>query len=139
MAKSKKRKEFITGTPLSWSDLMQMHTQISSEFMKRWEVGQENERYYRVKHWTESQEQDFISQGRLPYSFGLIGNKLYTISATQRSARTGFRIESLAPDHEIKAEVANLDIKDFERRTNFRYVESECFDSGIAVQYGATT
>ena len=138
MAKNKKRKEFIVDTPLSFGDLIQLHSDIAPVFNEKWTKGRENERYRKGKHWTEEQQAEMKSQGRLPYSFTLIANKINTISATQRNARTSFRVEaSQDPSDEIKAEVANIAMKDFERRTAFRYLESECFDTGIGIQYGA--
>ena len=141
MAKTKTRKakdEFILKTPLSFNDLVQVHSDIAPTFNDAWELGRENERYMRGKHWRDDQEAEIRGQNRLPYSFTLIASKINTIVATQANTRTSFRVEAAQnPDDEIKAEVCNMAVKDFERRTDFRYLESEVFKSGVGVQYGA--
>ena len=88
MAKTKTRKakdEFILKTPLSFNDLVQVHSDIAPTFNDAWELGRENERYMRGKHWRDDQEAEIRGQNRLPYSFTLIANKINTIVATYGS------------------------------------------------------
>lgn len=135
--KSQKRENFITGTPLTYSDLVQLHTDILPVFSPSWERGEENERYVKYGHWSKKQK-DEIEKTRQAYSFALIANKINTICALQRSSRTGFRVEAAQdPNDEIKAELATIEMRDFERRTSFKYVESETFTQGVGVDYGA--
>ena len=68
----------------------------------------------------------------------IAATKLGIISSTQQKSRTQFRVEAAVdPGDEIKAELATLMIRDVERRSKFKYIESEVFDSGKDVIYGA--
>lgn len=136
--KTQKRENFITGTPLSYSDLVQMHTDILPVFAPSWDRGEENERYVKYNHWNQKQLSEHEKQGRQAYSFALIANKINTICALQRNTRTSFRVETAQdPADDVKAELATIEMKDFERRTQFKYVESESFMQGVGVDYGA--
>ena len=135
--KTTKTAEFITGTPISYSDLVQLHTNILPTFSPSWERGDENERYIKYQHWSKKQKAD-IEKTRQAYSFALIANKINTICALQRNTRTGFRVDAAQdPADDVKAELATIEMKDFERRVSFKYVESETFAQGVGVDYGA--
>ncbi len=125
-------------SPLSASDLEHFHDQVISFFSVKWDEGSENERFKKGKHWSEAQESTIKGQNRQPYSMAAISTKLGTISSTQLQARTSFRVEAAVdPQDEIKAELATLTLKDAERQSKFKYVESEVFNSGMAIKYGA--
>jgi hypothetical protein len=136
---SKKITEFVKDTPLSYTDLIQLHDDVSTKFSSSWKMGVENERYMKFDHWTKKDRQSIENTvGRQAYSFPIIAHKLNAILSTQRNARTSFRVEAAQdPNDDIKAELATIDMKDFERTTKFRFLESEVFQSGVAVQYGA--
>lgn len=135
---AKRRSSFITGTPLAFTDLIQMHSDAYPIFSKKWEIGVENERYVGPQHRTDEAIAKIEKQDRQAYSFALVANKINTILAMQRSSRTSFRVDSAQdPNDDIKAELATIEMKDFERRTDFKYRESEVFTQGVGVQYGA--
>jgi hypothetical protein len=134
---TKKTADFITGTPLSYADLVQLHTDILPVFAPSWDRAEENERYIKYQHWSKKQKAD-IEKTRQAYSFALIANKINTICALQRNTRTSFRVEAAQdPADDVKAELATIEMKDFERRAEFKYVESESFAQGVGVDYGA--
>ena len=130
--------KFIENTPLSAVDLQHLHDQGISFFTNKWNIGAENERYKKGKHWSEDQEKKIASQDRQPYSMAAISTKLGIIAATQQQARTMFRVEAAVdPSDEVKAELASLMLRDVERRSKFKYIESDVFNSGKDVIYGA--
>lgn len=125
-------------TPLSATDLESLHNQVISFFTQKWEEGEENERYQKVKNWSPDKEKKIKAQGRQPYSIPIAVTKLNTIYSTQKQARTQFRVVANAdPNDEIKAEVASLMLRDDERSSKLGYIESEVFQSGVGVKYGA--
>lgn len=125
-------------TPLSASDLESLHDQVISFFTNKWLIGEENERYQKVKNWDADKEKKIRGQNRQPYSIPIAVTKLNTIYATQKQARTQFKVEAkVDPNDEIKAEVATLMLRDDEKLSKFKYLESEIFQSGVGVQYGA--
>ena len=129
--------KFIEKTPLTAVDLQHLHDQGISFFNTKWELGKENERYKKGRHWSADKEKKIKGQDRQPYSMAAISTKLGIISSTQRQARTMFRVEAAVdPADEIKAELASLMLRDVERRSHFKDMESEVFDSGKDVMFG---
>src|ERR1017187_2697766 len=105
-------------SPLSVSDLIQIHNQGVTKFQEIWTEGDKNERSWLGKNWTEQQELDIRNQDRQPYSFPLIANKLQIISATQKKTRTSFKVEAVSdPNDEMKADLATIFIKDVEKQS----------------------
>jgi hypothetical protein len=124
--------------PLSATDLEALHNQGIQYFNQKWEEGTENERYKKIKNWSPDKERKIRSQGRLPYSIPIAVTKMNTILATQKQARTQFKVVAkVDPNDEIKAELATLMLRDDEKSSKFKYLESEVFDSGMSVKYSA--
>lgn len=125
-------------TPLSASDIESLHDQVISYFEEKWTNGAENERYKKIKNWTPDQEKKIKAQGRQVYSIPIATTKLNTILATQKQARSQFDVKAkVDPNDEVKAELAKLMLRDDEKICKFQYIESEIFDSGLSVMYGA--
>lgn len=125
-------------TPLSATQLHDLHNQGINFFNEKWKEGSENERYKKGKHWSVAQETKVGLQNRQPYSMAVMATKLGTILATQKQARTQFKVvANVDPNDEMKAEVATLMLRDDEKKSKFKYLESEVFDSGLSVKYGA--
>ena len=125
-------------SPLSAVDLEYLHSQVISFFKKKWESGTENERRKKGKHWSEAEEKIIEGQNRQVYSMAAISTKLGTIASTQLQARTSFRVEAAVdPGDEVKAELAQLMLRDVDRQSKFKYIESEVFNSGMSIKYGA--
>jgi len=124
--------------PLSASDLESFHDQIINYFKQKWTEGEENERFQKGHHWSDAHETKIENQNRIPYSFSVMATKLNTIKTTQKQARTQFKVSAkVDPNDEIKAELATLMLRDDEKGSKFKYLESEVFDSGLSVKYGA--
>lgn len=124
-------------TPLTASDIESLHDQVISFFNEKWELGSENERYQKVKNWKPEHESKIKAQGRQPYSIPIAMTKLNTVYATQKQARTQYKVEAkVDPNDEVKAEVATLMLRDDEKSSKLKYIESEVFQSGTGVQYG---
>ena len=125
-------------TPLSVPDLESLHDQGISYFETKWANGAENERYKKIKNWTVDQEKKITSQGRQSYSFPIAVTKMNTIEATQKQARTQFDVKAkVDPNDELKAELAKLMLRDDEKLSKLKDIESEIFASGMSVMYGA--
>lgn len=129
--------EGITGTPLSITDLIGLHNAVSGRFTDIWEKGEENEQRWIGNNWTESKRAKIRRQKRQAYSLPILASKLRYISAMQKQLRTSFRVNPIAdPNDEIKAELATLQMKQVEARSNAKYTDSEVFEAGLAIKYG---
>ena len=81
-----------TKTPLQASDLESLHDQVIAFFNEKWELGAENERYQKIKNWDANQTKKIKAQNRQVYSIPIAVTKLNTIDATQKQARTQFKV-----------------------------------------------
>lgn len=122
--------------PLSASDLVSIHDGHISYFDKLWARGEENERYRTGENITKKQEQDFYNQGRIPFPSPITSDKITRIIASERNSRTSAKAQALRPESEMKAEMLTLRLRKVERDSNLEYVESEIFESGVAMIYG---
>lgn len=130
--------EGITGTPLSITDLVQFHDAVSGKFMKIWQEGEKNEQRWMGNNWDESKRAKIRRQKRQAYSLPILASKLRYISATQKQLRTSYRIDPTSdPNDEIKAELATIQVKAVEARSNGKYTDSDIFEAGLAIKYGA--
>lgn len=117
--------------------LIQIHNENYEYFKKLWDEGETNEKYRRGDPWSEAEKTTITNQGRQVYSLGLVPQKLNTICAEQRKNRTSIKIEAKNDvNDEPKGELATLRAKDFETSNEFKYTESDIFDSGVGVKYG---
>jgi len=124
-------------TPLSVSDLTSRHDAVIPYFQSLWESGEENELYKSGENWDSAKKAQIEAQNRIAYSVPLTAAKINQVLAYQRSSRTEFNLRALAdPRDEIKAEIGKIIFKDFENQNNFEFLESDVFDSGVAVKYG---
>lgn len=124
--------------PLDLVSLRSMHDSVIPFFAKKIEHAKRNERYKKAEHWTEEQRKNIYNQNRQPYSMALISHKINTILAAQRQQRTSFKVlATVDPQDEIKAELASLQLKEKEKNCDFSYIESEVFDAGLSVAFGA--
>lgn len=127
-----------TNTPLQASDLESLHDQVIAFFNEKWELGSENERYQKIQNWSPDNKKKHKAQNRQAYNVPIAVTKLNTIYATQKQARTQFKVKAkVDPNDEIKAELATLMLRDDEKVSKLKYIESEVFQSGVGVQYGA--
>lgn len=124
--------------PMEVSDLRRLHNAVIPFFRKKQSAAKRNERFKKAAHWTEQERSSIEGQNRQPYSMALIAHKINTILATQRQNRTGFKVVASAdPADEVKAELATLQLREKEKSTNFKYLESEIFDAGLSICFGA--
>lgn len=129
--------EGITGTPLSLNDLINLHNGVAGTFLQIWKEGERNEKRWIGDNWDESKRAKIRRQKRQAYSLPILASKLRYISASQRQLRTSYLIEPTSdPNDEIKAELATIQMKAVEARSNAKYTDSEIFDAGLAIKYG---
>lgn len=129
--------EGVQGTPLSHTQLMQLHGQVSGEFDKHWKQGERNERRWMGDNWDESQRAKIKRQRRQAYSLAILASKLKYISATQRQLRTSYVVEPVSdPNDEVKAQLATLQMRAVENRSNAKYIDTDTFEAGLAIKYG---
>ena len=129
--------EGIKDTPLSHTQLIEMHSQVSARFEQIWKEGERNERRWMGDNWSESQRAKIRRQRRQAYSLAILASKLRYISATQKQLRTSFVVEPVSdPNDEVKAQLATLQMKAVENRSNAKYTDSHTFESGLAIKYG---
>ncbi len=127
-----------TDTPLDIAYLLSMHDAAITVMDDYWDTGEENERYIRVEHWDDDEKTAIENQGRIAYSIGLVSSKVNQILAYQRRNRVEYDVQASAdPSDEIKAALAKIQYRELEQRCNLKYVDSDVFQSGAAVLYGA--
>ena len=125
-------------TPLGLRDLIQMHDANFPKYNEICRRMEENERLRRVKHWSDDESKNIENDGRQAYSIGFLTQKENFVVEKQKQNRTDFKVKAtIDPNDEVKAAIANIQFRDFEKRTNFKYLESDCFDSGLTVAFGA--
>lgn len=125
-------------TPLSLHDLTELHNAVAPYFLKKWVAGEENERYKKAEHWTQEELNKLQTQNRIPYSIAMLATKVNAILAMQRNARSEFKVVANSdPADEPKAEVATIQLRQKEKETGFKFIESDVFDLGLAVSCGA--
>lgn len=124
--------------PLTVADLLTRHEAVLPYFNELWTSAEENERYKKGEHAPEVKAA-IEAQHRVAYMINMMTTKLNQIIAYQQNNRTEFKIKAIIdPADEIKASIANIVFKDFEHRTNFKFLESDIADSGITVKYGVS-
>lgn len=129
--------EGVTGTPLTHTQLMELHSAIAPRFEQWWREGERNERRWMGDNWDESQRAKIRRQKRQAYSLAILASKLRYISATQKQLRTSYVVEPVSdPNDEVKAQLATLQLRAVENRSNSKYVDSSTFESGLAIKYG---
>ena len=117
--------------------LVLMHTTNLGYFDKLWKRGEENERYFSVDHFTDEEKQDYVNEGRYPFSMPMTAHKLNNIISSEKESRTSFKVEAKSdPNDEIKAELATLRLRNIEQNSGLKYIESDVFTSGVAIIYG---
>ena len=127
----------VQNTPMSHKDLIHLHTQIAPNFELWWREGERNEQRWMGNNWNESQRAKIKRQRRQAYSLAILASKLRYISATQKQLRTSFVVEPLSdPNDEVKAQLATLQMRAVENRSNAKYVDSQTFEAGLAIKYG---
>lgn len=126
-------------TPLDLNNLCGFIDAVMPEFEKDFKEGEDNERRFLGNNYSKKEESEIKGQGRQPLSIPVIKTKLTNISGEQRKRRTSFKIEAAVdPNDEIKAELASLQVKAVERRSNFKFLESDIFDAGIGIKYAVS-
>lgn len=129
--------EGVTGTPLNHTHLMELHSAIAPRFEQWWREGERNERRWMGDNWDETQRAKIRRQKRQAYSLAILASKLRYISATQKQLRTSYVVEPVSdPNDEVKAQLATLQLRAVENRSNSKYVDSSTFESGLAIKYG---
>jgi hypothetical protein len=129
--------EGITDAPMSHTMLMQLHNQVAGRFQAYWEGGEKNEQRWMGNNWNESQKSKIRRQKRQAYSLAILASKLRYITATQKQLRTSYKVEATSDTNdEVKAEVATIQMKAVESRSNAKYIDSDTFESGLAIKFG---
>ena len=133
----KKTGEGIENAPLNHTQLIHLHSQVLPKFEQIWKEGERNEGRWMGDNWNQSQRAKIRRQKRQAYSLAILASKLRYISATQKQLRTSYVVEPVSdPNDEIKAQLATLQMRAVENRSNAKYVDSHTFESGLAVKYG---
>jgi len=128
----------LENTPLSLQQLLQYHDAVSSDFMQKWEQGYINEGRLKADNYTADMKAKIQLQDRIPYSMPVAVSALQRISATQKQSRVSWKVEASSdPNDEVPAEVGTIVMRDYERREDMAHKESDVFDNGIGVSFGA--
>ncbi len=121
---------------LTHAEITGLHLESLPLFEEAWKRGRRNERYKQGNHWTPEQLDSIREQSRRPYSISLMNHKINNILSTQRQSRTSVMVT--APDElNREAAIATAILKNKERTEDLPRLESDIFDSGLSVCYGA--
>lgn len=124
--------------PLSLQDLVEMQYESERELKTVKTKAAKFEKVRAGNHWNDDEKFKIESQNRVAYSINLINHKINTILSSQRIRRSVYKVNAISdPADEYKAHIATLLLREKERRNNLKYLESEIFESGLAVSFGA--
>ena len=126
----------LTDTPMSAAGLVALHQGHLDYFNELHNRGIENERYRKGTNLSPSQEQDYYNQDRIPFPSAITADKLNRIISSERNSKTSAKAEATKPESEVKAELLTMRFKKVEQDSDLPYIESEIFESGVAVIYG---
>lgn len=126
----------LTNCPLSAADLVSIHQSHLSYFNELHIRGAENERYRMGKNLSPQQEADYYQQDRIPFPTAVTADKLNRIISSERNSKTVAKAEATKPESEIKAELLSMRFRKVEQDSDLPYIESEIFESGVAMIYG---
>ncbi|MCK6606298.1 MAG: hypothetical protein L6Q59_15480 [Ignavibacteriaceae bacterium] len=119
-------------------ELIQLHDHAAESFKKVRSSAEKNEALKRGEHWGEKEKRRITEQGRLPYSISLTAQKINTIISAQRRSKTTFSVMPLTdPGQSYMARLAELHLEEKEKLCRISEIESQVFDSGLSVSFGA--
>lgn len=119
-------------------ELIQFYDHASESFEKVRLSAQRNEALKRGEHWGDNEKRRITEQGRLPYSISLTAQKINTIISAQRRSKTTYSVMPLSdPEDSYKARLAELHLEEKEKLCRIDEIESQVFDSGLSVSFGA--
>ena len=123
--------------PLKASDLRNMIDTHSSFFNEMIKDAVENELYLKGQNLTKEQKQIYANKGRGHFPVALTADKISRVIKSQQDAKRSAKAEPLSEGSEIKAELYTQKFKKVEKDSEFEFVSSEIFTSGVGVKYGA--
>lgn len=122
---------------LEVQDLIALVDSSLVHFHALWDVAGEHRRYKKAENWTKAQQDKIISQGRLPYNFTAIMNKLNIMTSAFRQSETQWDAEAdTNPMYEVQAEIASVMLREVERKNKFKHMQSDIFEDGKDIIYG---
>lgn len=124
------------GNYFSHNEITELHLESLNYFEEAWKRGRRNERYKQGIHWTSEELDAIKSANRHPYSISLMNHKINNIISTQRQSRNSIKVTS-SEENSINAEIATAILKGKERSEELLQLESDVFDSGLSVCFGA--
>ncbi|MBK6680396.1 MAG: hypothetical protein IPG53_10390 [Ignavibacteriales bacterium] len=124
------------GNYYTHKEITELHHESLGSFDKTWSRGKRNERYKQGIHWTDDELRAIKAANRHPYSISLMNHKLNNIISTQRQTRTSLKVSS-SEENDIESNIATEILKRKERTENLQQIESELFDAGLSVCFGA--
>lgn len=134
---SKKVLPEIADTPMVVEDLLGFHNAVASKFIDIWAEGEENEQRFMGNNWLPELRKEIEGQGRNAYSIPIAQAKVRHISSAFRQVRTSHKVEAKSdPADEPKAQIAQLRLRDIEKRSVGKFTDVDVFDSGVAIKYG---
>lgn len=124
-------------TPLTVTDLVGFHNAVNSKFTSIWAEGEENEQRWIGNNWLPELRTEIESQGRNAYSIPIAQAKIRHVSSAFRQVRTSHKVEAKSdPSDEPKAQLAQLRLRDIEKRSQGKFTDVDVFESGVAIKYG---
>lgn len=124
------------GNYLTHTEITELHLESLPLFEEAWKRGKRNERYKQGMHWTPEEVESIRDQYRQPYSISLMNHKINNILSTQRQSRTSVMV-SAPPEYGMHAEIATSILRNKERTEDLPRIESDVFESGLSVCFGA--
>lgn len=105
-------------------------------FEKIWKSADENARFLRGKHWTESEVKEHEDDFRKAYSVPLVATKINRILSEQRNNRAKWKPKPRGREDEVGAEIGAYVMEYIDEINEFKWTESEVYMDGMAKKYG---
>lgn len=101
-----------------------------------WTYGDENAKFMRSKHWTDSQEDAHTTQSRQSYSIPILESKMATIVSQQMQNPYDIIAIGRTEEDEVPAEIKNAIFKYLSDTNELTYIMSEAYYDALVKKYG---
>lgn len=118
------------------ADIRNLHEDALTQFQTYYDTGNANANYMKGRHWSKDERDKIIQKKQQPYSIPLTAVKLNRLLSEQRNNRWDWKARGRGIEDEITAEVGNCLMKYIDDNNNFKFVESEVYQDGLAKKYG---
>lgn len=120
------------------ASLVSLVDSTKSYFEDKWDKIRRYRRLKKGQDWSPEEKRRIEAQGRQAYSFSIAMKGLNIMSASFRQSKTQWQVKAKSDvNDEVKAELGGMMLRDAERNSKWEYLQSDVFEDGKDLQYGA--